>query len=92
MLPVALVLFFLPVAVLWAMVLRPQQERRRAHEALVDMLEAGDEVVTIGGICGRVVSVDAEVVQLDAGPGVVLAVVREAIIGLRVAADEPAGR
>lgn len=47
---------------------RPQKKRRQQEEALRSSIEVGDDVVTIGGICGRVVSVkEDDVIVLETG-------------------------
>ncbi len=42
------------VAVFYFLVLRPQQTRAKEHKAMVEALQRGDEVVTVGGELGRV--------------------------------------
>ena len=43
--------------IFWFLILRPQQKQRRQHEEMLRQLKKGDEVVTSGGIIGRVVHV-----------------------------------
>ena len=43
--------------IFWFLILRPQQKQRRAHEEMLKQIKKGDEVVTSGGIIGRVVHV-----------------------------------
>jgi preprotein translocase subunit YajC len=75
---------FLPLllifAVMWAVLIRPQQQRLRRQRALVSSVEVGEEVVTAGGMIGRVVAMDSEQVTLEVPPdGVRLAFLRAAI-------------
>ncbi|MCH8071203.1 MAG: preprotein translocase subunit YajC [Proteobacteria bacterium] len=53
--------FFLPMIVIFVafyfLLIRPQQKRQKAHTALVGALSTGDEVVTAGGILGKVTAV-----------------------------------
>ncbi len=53
--------FFLPMIVIFVafyfLLIRPQQKRQKAHKALVSALSTGDEVVTAGGILGKVTAV-----------------------------------
>lgn len=53
--------FFLPMIVIFVafyfLLIRPQQKRQKAHKALVNELSTGDEVVTAGGILGKVTAV-----------------------------------
>ena len=53
--------FFLPMIVIFVafyfLLIRPQQKRQKAHTELVKALSTGDEVVTAGGILGRITAV-----------------------------------
>lgn len=77
-----LLLVVVVFGLMWVLVIRPQQQRVRAHAALIAGLKPGDEVVTTGGILGSIVEVDEEIVMLDVGGGVRLKVARQAIGGL----------
>jgi preprotein translocase subunit YajC len=74
-----LILLVVVFGLMWLLVVRPQQNRVRAHDQLVAGLQVGDEVVTTGGILGTLVEVDEEVVVLDVGGSVTLRVARGAI-------------
>src|SRR5215217_3501184 len=73
-----LLLLLIPLA-MWFLVLRPQQARLRAQRDLVATLEAGDRVVTAGGIVGTLTVVGDTEVTLVTTPGVELRVLRGAI-------------
>jgi len=64
---------------LWVIVILPQQRRMRAHQALVAVLQEGDEVMTTSGILGTITAIDDEVLHLEVAPGVTLRIVRAAI-------------
>ncbi|MGH9181144.1 MAG: preprotein translocase subunit YajC, partial [Acidimicrobiales bacterium] len=70
---------------------RPQQQRARRQRELVASLAVGDEVVTAGGIVGRIVSLDDEEARLEVSPGVVLRFVRFAVNSLVDAPADAAG-
>ena len=74
---------------MYLLLIRPQQQRVRAQRALVAALAVGDDVVTIGGLFGRIVAIEGDVVSLEASPGVVLRFRRFAISG-RADQSEPA--
>jgi preprotein translocase subunit YajC len=74
------------VVVFWLFIIRPQRQRAKKQASLADSLSAGQEVRTIGGIHGRVISVDEESVVLQVEEGK-LRVSRRAI-GSRVGGDE----
>jgi len=52
------------------LLLRPQQKRAREHQALVSKLAAGDEVVTSGGLLGKVTDVGDIFITLEVADGV----------------------
>ena len=54
---VQLVPLFLIIGIMYFLVLRPQQQRVKAHQALVAAVKRGDVVVTGGGIIGKVIKV-----------------------------------
>ena len=68
--------------------IRPQQQRLRNQRALILSIEAGDEVVTAGGIIGTVTVVAANEIHLDVGNGTELRLARSAITA-RLAPDVP---
>ena len=65
---------FVMIAVLFGlmyfMLIRPQQKRTREHQAMVSKLSAGDEVITSGGILGRIIEVGDTFVTLEIADGV----------------------
>jgi len=52
-----LVQFVLIIAIIYFIMVRPQQKQRREHEAALKSLKRGDEIVTSGGIIGEVVHI-----------------------------------
>ena len=76
------------LGIMYFLLIRPQQQRVKAQRALVSSLEVGDEVATIGGILGRILTIDDEVATVETTPGVVLKV-RRAAIAARTDLDRP---
>jgi len=72
-------LFPLLIAAMYFMTIRPQQQRMRNQRALVSSLAAGDEVVTIGGVIGRITVVGEQEIRLDIGNGTELRLARGAV-------------
>lgn len=62
---------FLPliliIAVFYFMLIRPQQKRAKAHRNMLAALSVGDEVMTSGGMFGRVVKITENAVVLETG-------------------------
>jgi preprotein translocase subunit YajC len=79
--PFLFVWIALLAAVFWFMILRPQRNAKRRAADLSQSLDAGDEVVTIGGLYGRVVTIDDREVELEVADGVMLRFARRAIAG-----------
>jgi preprotein translocase subunit YajC len=52
-----LVQFVLIIAIIYFIMVRPQQKQRQKHEAALKALKRGDEIVTTGGIIGEVVHI-----------------------------------
>ncbi len=74
---------FLPLVALallfWLFILRPQRRRSQQQAALWSNLEAGAEVVTTGGMYGRIRTLDEDSVQLEVAPDTVVRVDRRAV-------------
>jgi preprotein translocase subunit YajC len=73
---------------MYFLVIRPQQQRIRAQQALVAALREGDEVVSSAGIYGRITSLTDEIAILEVADGVELRIARGAI-ARRLSQDEP---
>jgi preprotein translocase subunit YajC len=67
------------VAVFYFLILRPQQKRAKEHKALIEALQKGDEIVTIGGELGKVVKVDENYVQVEIAANVVITIQKAAV-------------
>ncbi|MDD2875012.1 MAG: preprotein translocase subunit YajC [Azoarcus sp.] len=65
--------------VLWFLMIRPQMKKAKEHKAMVEALGKGDEVVTGGGIAGRVTEVNDSFVQVEIAPNTVVAVQKNAV-------------
>lgn len=65
--------------VLYFLMIRPQMKRAKEHKAMVDGLQKGDEVVTAGGMLGRITKVDDQHVTVAIASGVEVQMQRPAI-------------
>ena len=68
-------------AVLWFLMVRPQMKKAKEHKALIAALAKGDEVVTQGGIVGKVTKVGENYVSVEIAEGTEV-VVQKPSIGL----------
>ena len=58
------------IGVFYFFMIRPQQKKQKDQKSFVDSLKKGDNVVTVGGLHGRIASVDATTVTLEVDRGV----------------------
>ena len=76
-------LTFLPMiaifVVFYFLLIRPQQKKQKEARAMLDALEKGNEVVTAGGVLGRIVKIDEQYVTVEVAQNVQLVVQRGAI-------------
>ena len=72
-----LVLMFV---VLYFIMIRPQMKRQKEHKAMVETLAKGDEVVTGGGILGRVSKLGDTYLSIEVANGVELQVQRSSVV------------
>ena len=70
-------------AIFYFLMIRPQQQRAKAHRAMIDAVKKGDEVVTGGGIIGKVVRVMEGEVEIDAGNNVKFRVLKGTLTDVR---------
>ena len=65
--------------VVYFLMIRPQQKRRREAQTMQNQLGPGDQIVTIGGLHGTIVTMDDDVATLEVAPGVQVKFARQAI-------------
>ena len=68
------------VVVFYFVAIRPQQKRAKEQKELIASIAKGDEVVTVGGIIGRVSKLGESYVHVETGGNVELQVQRSAIV------------
>jgi len=69
------------VAVMWLLLIRPQMKKAKEHKALIEALAKGDEVVTQGGIVGKVTKIGENYVSVEIAAGTEV-IVQKPSIGL----------
>jgi preprotein translocase subunit YajC len=67
------------MAIIWFLLIRPQQKEQQRHREMVRTLKKGDEVVTLGGLYGKVLSLNDEKVTLRIAENVKVDVERSKI-------------
>ena len=72
-----LVLMFV---VLYFVMIRPQMKKQKEHRAMIDAVAKGDEVVTAGGVLGKISKVGESFLGLEVAYGVEIQIQRSAVV------------
>jgi preprotein translocase subunit YajC len=78
------------IAIFYFLILRPQNQRMKKHREMLGALKKGDEVVTQGGIIGKISKLTDNEITIDTGEGQKLRVVRAMVMGLHTVGNAPA--
>jgi preprotein translocase subunit YajC len=74
---------FLPIvgmiAIFWFLIIRPQMRRQKDHQAKISAVKKGDQVITAGGLLGKVVKVDDQYAEIEIAQGVRVKAVKATI-------------
>ena len=74
---------FLPIilmfVLLYFLMIRPQMKRAKEQKAMVEALQKGDEVVTAGGVVGRITKLTDQYVTLEVAPNTEIVLQRSAV-------------
>jgi len=65
--------------IFWFLIMRPQMKQQKAHRAKLESIKRGDEVLTGGGLVGKVVRVDENYVDVEIAQGVKVKAVKTTI-------------
>ena len=84
-----LLFLLITFGLMWFVLVRPQQQRVRRQQQLVASLQVGDEVITAGGMIGRIVGLDDDEARIELAPGTEVRFLRLAV-NARVGDDDPA--
>ena len=68
--------------ILYFLMIRPQMKRAKEHKAMVEAMQKGDEVLTNGGIAGRITKVDETYVGLEIADNIVISVQKNAVTAI----------
>jgi preprotein translocase subunit YajC len=85
--------FLIIFAIFYFLMIRPQQKQARDHKAMLGALRKGDEVVTNGGVIGKIYAVADKELMLEVARDVRIRVLKSSVQSRHVeaAADETAG-
>ena len=78
----SLIPLVLIMVIFYFLLIRPQQKKLKEHRNLVDELKKGDNILTGGGLYGRVINVKDDVLQVEIAEGIRVKVKRDTIAGI----------
>ena len=87
---IMLVPYILIFAVFWFLLIRPQQQKMKAHRAKVESVKPRDQVITGGGIVGKVTRVDEVYADVEIAQGVKIKVVKSTLADIVEPGGKPA--
>lgn len=67
-----LIIFALFIGVMWLLLIRPQRKKQKEHAEMLESLTRGDDVITIGGMHGRVDAITEKFVDLEVTDDLIL--------------------
>jgi preprotein translocase subunit YajC len=80
------IMSFLPLIIIFVifyfLLIRPQSKRAKEHKNMVASLGKGDEVVTNGGLLGKIVELDDNFISIEVADGIQVRVQRQAVSSL----------
>ncbi len=73
---IMIVIFF---AIMYFLIIRPQSKRAKEHRSMVEALSRGDEIVTNGGVAGKITEVGDDFIKVEVADGVNVAVQKQSV-------------
>jgi preprotein translocase subunit YajC len=67
------------VAIFWFLIIRPQMKQQKEHRDKIAALKKGDQVITAGGLLGKVIKVDDTYAEIELAQGVRVKAVKHTI-------------
>ena len=68
--------------VLWFLMIRPQMKRAKEHKAMVEAMQKGDEVLTNGGIAGRITKMGETYIGVEIAENVEISIQKNAVTAI----------
>lgn len=66
-------------AIFYFLIIRPQQKREKERRDMLSNLKAGDNIITVGGIFGKILNIKEDIVTLEVGDKVKIKITRSAV-------------
>jgi preprotein translocase subunit YajC len=78
-----IIMLVIMFAIFYLLLIRPQQKRAKQHKELIENLKSGDQVVTAGGIHGKIVAVQDDIITVEIASNVRVKINRPSIVGTK---------
>jgi preprotein translocase subunit YajC len=75
----SILLIVLMFVVLYFLMIRPQMKRAKEHKGMIEALQKGDEVVTAGGVLGRISKINENYLTVEVAPNVEIQMQRPSV-------------
>jgi preprotein translocase subunit YajC len=70
-------------AIFYFLLIRPQQKKAKEHKALLEAIKKGDNVITAGGVHGKITAVDEGIVTLEIATGVNIKIIKSYVAAVK---------
>jgi preprotein translocase subunit YajC len=70
-------------AIFYFLLIRPQQKKAKEHKALLEGIKKGDNVITAGGVHGKITAVDDGIVTLEIATGVNIKIIKSYVAAVK---------
>ncbi len=78
------------LAVIWFILIRPQRRRQQTHLEMISGISPGDELITAGGVFGKVRAIRDDHILLEIAPGTEIRLAKQAVASVVTPPEEPA--
>ena len=82
--------FILIIVIFYFLLIRPQQKQAKEHQAFLNGMQKGDEVVTRGGLHGKITGLTDKIITLEIADNIRVKVSRNLILSSKASASEDA--
>lgn len=78
----SLIMMLAIFAIFYFLMIRPQQKKQKELKAMIDALQKGEEVMTAGGLIGRIQNLDEHYIELEIANNVVIKMQRNSVVNV----------
>jgi preprotein translocase subunit YajC len=71
--------FVILIAIMYFVIIRPQQKAAKSHQEMIEALKKGDKIVTVGGIISTVYKVEEKFLSIKINDDIIVKITKEAV-------------